>query len=191
MVHAVPDGGGGGAGRYLPRQAGGADHLTVQPLGRLPVHSAGSGGQVDDHAVLSRLPEPRTIQNEGGRCVENQVKPVQLPRQRSGLDALTAPGLNPGQIPVLPGRHRYLGPQGQQPVRQQPSDPAITNDEAPAAVERVVRGLHRQIECPLRRGDGVSGGTRGNGRKIRLTIYGGLDKLVIVSFQERGETYAG
>ena len=87
MIHTVPNGGGGGAGRNLPGKALGGNNLAGEPLGRLQVHTARSGGKVDNYAVLPCLPQPRSIQNEGGRCVEDQIKAFQLSGERPGLYA--------------------------------------------------------------------------------------------------------
>ena len=155
MIDAVPDRRGGGTGRRLARQSRRVDGAAVQPSGRLQVHPAGGGGQIQQETVLPQLAEQAGIKQRSGNCVENQVEPLQVSGQPSGVQARISPHRRPGQIAVPPGGHGHLCPQSLQALGQQTSDPAAAGHQAPAAVDGPVRGLYRQSDGPLRRGDGV------------------------------------
>ena len=82
---------------------------AVRP-GLLPVHAPRGGGQIQKEHLRVHPRQPPPVQDPGRDGVHNELEAPQLAAQGLQAEALIVIGRRPGQVLIVPGGHRHLGP---------------------------------------------------------------------------------
>lgn len=103
------------------------------------------GGKVNDHSARRQQGQPLPRQHQGRRCVKDQLCVEQRPLQLACRQRLHAIAADLGQVLPLPGRGRYPGAQRPQTGRQLAANAPVSDHQAPAAQQGLLRVLHRHL----------------------------------------------